>query len=133
MFSVTYYSFFLTLVPLTQNVYGSISFSPARSVLNGTNVTIRCIGTDGQKLDHTKHNPLLLRILNINLFGPDLKVLKRCGKVLPGKPLQCSHILTRTKELGQFTYYCQFLTGIQTFRCVSAKKLTFTDNGMRDK
>ena len=125
-----YHSSIFTLVPLTQNVYGSISFSPASSVLNGTNVTIHCNGTDGQKLDHTKHDPLLVRIQKMIIFGPDLERLKYCGR---GKQLQCSHTITRTKELGHFTYYCQFLTGIQTFRCVSAKNLTITVDGMRDK
>jgi hypothetical protein len=103
-------------------------------------VTIYCNGIDGQKLDHTKHNPLLVKILKIIVFGPDLKPLHYCNNVgnIPGKHLPsftstCHHEITMTKDLGQFGYHCQFFTGIPTFFCVSSKNLTVTEDGKRTK
>ena len=113
-------------VPLTQNVNGHISFSPGSTVLNGTNATIQCAATDGQNLDYTKHNPLLMRIQKIIIFGPDLELLNQCDNVVDGKLQSCSHEIATTKGPGQFTYYCQFRTGITTFHCVSSQNLTVT-------
>ena len=98
-------------------------------VLNGTNVTIHCVATHGQNLDHTKHDPLLMRIQKIIIFGPDLERLNQCDSHVDWKLQSCSHEIATTKDPGQFTYHCQFRTGITTFHCVSSKNLTVTRDG----
>ena len=96
-------------------------------------MTISCIVNDGQKINDTKHSPPPANILQITIFGPDLELLNKCGDVT-GKPVRkCSHEITSTKDLGQFTYHCQFRTGISTSRCVSSKNLTVTGDGKREK
>ena len=96
-------------------------------------VTIQCSGNDGQpgKFDNPKQNPLNLKITNIKIFGPGQQFLGSC-RTEDARQLPCYYNITGTKDLGRFTYYCQFLTQLPTFVCISSQNLTVTRDGKKD-
>ena len=96
-------------------------------------VTIQCSGNDGQpgKLGNAKQNPLDLKIINIKIFGPGLQLLHNC-RTNDARQQPCYYNITGTKDLGRFTYHCQFLTVIATSGCTSSKNLTVTGHGKKN-
>ena len=98
-------------------------------------VTIQCSGIDGQPgnlPDNAKQNPLNLKIINIRIFGPGLQFLHSCTTIVLARPQPCYYNITGTKDLGRFTYHCQFLTVIPTFVCISSQNLTVSRDGKKD-
>lgn len=120
------YITFQLLVPLTQNVNGKLSFFPGKTVLNGTDVTIKCIGIDGRAPPGM--NPERYVITRIIIFDAKLHSIHNCRGVFD-KQRECDYNITATKV--HTTYYCQFHTDASERACFISKNLTVSEDGKK--
>ena len=106
------------LVPLIENVNGKLLFYPGDTVLNGTKVTIRCVGID------LAEAPTRFIINKIRIWKGKTRLLRVCPGVFDvGR--ECHYNIIATKSLS---YYCQFHTDTNKRACFTSQKLTVTED-----
>lgn len=97
-------------------------------MLPGTNVTVECVGTEGQAPITARQSDY--EIARIDVFGPDDVFLRRCS-VRSDKLRTCRYIIYGVKDLGNFQYSCVFVSRIGAFSCISRKNLSVIENGRK--
>lgn len=103
---------------MIENVNGKLLFFPGDTVLNGTKVTIKCIGID------VVEAPERFMINKIRIYESKIRSLRDCfGEFDVGR--ECHYNITATKSLS---YYCRFNTDTHKRACFTSQNLTVTED-----